>query len=179
MTWRRIALYYILGTVLGGYFFLFEWQPDSERPIHRARPIAQSRLLPIPRDEIREVSLRRAVLVVSFRRNGQQWQVIEPDGAQVTSALVTSFVENLTPEKELQVIDEAPGDLSPYGLDHPSSTVIIKGDHTVTTIFIGSTNPTSSAVYARKEHSPQVVLLGHSVRYYGDLIFQAARSGKQ
>jgi hypothetical protein len=107
--------------------------------------------------------------------------VIEPPGAQVTSALVTSFVENLTIEKEVQIIEEAAGNLSPYGLDRPHATVVIKGkdDNVVATVFIGDPNPTASAVYARKENSPQVVLLGSSVRYYEELIFEAAGIGRQ
>ncbi len=60
MTWRRIGLYYALAALLGGYFFLFVWRPSQQRALFAAnRPIQQSRFLPIARDDIHEVLLRR------------------------------------------------------------------------------------------------------------------------
>ena len=43
---------------------------------------------------------------------------------------------------------------------------------------IGETNPTGTAVYARRGGNPVVVLIGRNVRYYEDLIFQALPSGQ-
>ena len=40
-------------------------------------------------------------------------------------------------------------------------------------ITIGGTNPTGTAVYARRRGTPDVVLIGRNVRDYEDLIFQA------
>ncbi|MEW6298261.1 MAG: DUF4340 domain-containing protein [Thermodesulfobacteriota bacterium] len=176
MTWRRIAVYYTLCVVLGGYYFLFERRPDTDKPIFQQRPVQQSQFLPIPRDQIRTLTLRRGAGVVTVQRNEHGWHVIEPPGAAVTSALVTSLVESLTVDKEIQVVDEAPGDLTPYGLAPPQSEITIKGakDNVLTTVFLGDRNPTATAVYARKDNSPEVVLLGFSVKYYGDLIFEAA-----
>ena len=179
MTWRRIILYYTLGIALGGYFLLFEWEPNSEKS-HPPRPMAQqSRFLPIPRNEISEVELRRDGAVVTCRREGQTWKVIEPVGAKVTSDLVVSFVENLTPEKEVQVIEQTAKDLSAYGLDRPRTTITVKGKNGAVTILIGDRNPTGSTVYVRKENSLQVVLLGSSVSYYQELIFETAGIKKQ
>ena len=173
MTWRRIGLYYALCVVLGGYFLLFEWR-DEKPVLERQKVEIEQRFLPLSRGEIHELVLRRDKISVTCRRDGQIWKVIEPVNAQVTSALITSFVENLTPEKEVRIIDEAPGDLSPYGLVSPYSSIAIKGagGKPLATVLIGGYNPTTSAVYARKEHSSQVVLLGYSVRYYEDLIFE-------
>lgn len=175
MTWRRIAVYYALSAVLGGYFFLFEQWP-SEKPIFEARPVQQSQFLPIARDQIHTLVLRRGEDIVTVGRNEQGWHVIEPSGAPITSALVTSLVESLTIDREIQIVDRAPADLAPYGLAPPYSAITIKGatDNVVTTVFIGDRNPTATAVYARKENSPEVVLLGFSVKYYEDLIFEAA-----
>jgi hypothetical protein len=181
MTWPRIAVYYALGVLLGGYFLLFEWRPDSEKPLPSRPLVPQSRFLPIPRDGIHELALRRDEAAVTCLRDGQGWTVVDPPNARVTSALIASFVESLTVEKEVQVVEESPKDLSPYGLAHPYSTVVLKGEgkDTLATVFIGDRNPTSSAVYVRKENSPQVVLLGASVRYYEELIFEAAGASKK
>lgn len=182
MTWRRIAVYYAFCVVLGGYFFLFEQPSGGEKPILEGRPVQQSRFLPISRDQIQSLVLRRGDSIVTVQRNEQGWHVIEPSGAPITSALVTSLVESLTIDKEVQIVDEAPGDFAPYGLAPPRSTITIKGakDNVVATVILGDRNPTATAVYARKESSPEVVLLGFSVKYYEDLIFEAAEiSNKQ
>jgi hypothetical protein len=175
MTWRRILIYYTLGIALGGYFLLFEWNPRGEKPlIASQRVVEKSRFLPVTREEITEVELRRAGGVVICRREGQTWKVIEPPGAKVTSDLIASFVENLTPEKEVQIMEGTAKDLSPYELDRPHSTVSVKGKNIMATVLIGARNPTGSAVYARKENSLQVVLLGSGVSYYEELIFEMA-----
>jgi hypothetical protein len=176
MTWRRIALYYTLSIILGSYYFLVEWRPGSEEPIRNARPAQQSRFLPIARNDIHELALRDSHAGIRFRRNGDTWSVVEPANANVTSTLVTSLVENLTVEKEVQIVEQSASDFASYGLAQPFLSLTIKGptDNLLATILIGDRNPTQSAVYARKDDSKQVVLLGYSVRYYAELIFEAA-----
>ena len=180
MTWRRIIIYYALGIALGGYFLLFEWNPRGEKPlIAPKRVVEKSRFLPVTREEIAELELRRDGGTVLCRKDGQKWTVVEPAGAKVTSDLVASFVENLTPEKEVQIMEETAKDLSSYGLDRARVTVTVKGKNVMATVLIGDTNPTGAAVYVRKENSRQVVLLGSGVSHYEELIFETAGIKKQ
>jgi hypothetical protein len=181
MTWRRIAVYYVLSVILGGYYLAFEWRPNPEKPIRGPRQVVQNRFLPLAREDIHELVLRRANAIVQCRRNGDTWETIEPSGAKITSAIVASLIENLTLGKEVQVVDRSAADLKPYGLAPPYSTLELKGKekNPLTTVLIGDRNPTESAVYARLENSPQVVLLGYSVRYYEELIFEAAGFSRQ
>ena len=179
MTWRRIAIYYGLAVLLGGYFFLFE-ERQSEQAITVAQEptVPKREFLPLQRGEIQEMQLSRAKEgTLHFKHNGQAWEVVEPAGAAVTSAVVASFLEDLTPEKEIRIIDANPDDLAIYGLDKPTSTIIVKGVDGAqeTTVLVGSLNPASSAYYARRADAPEVVLLGYNIGYYGDLMFQSAR----
>lgn len=185
MTWRRVSLYYLFAVVLGGYYLLFEWRPGGpDAPILEPRPVRESTFLALQRDTIHKLSiLRQQHSFVSQRgearpgENVAEWRIVEPLGAPVTSALVSGFIENLTPEKKVPIVHEAPQDLTAYGLAPPTSTIIVEGDGEpgTETIFVGDYNPTKTAVYARKDGSPEVVLLGYNVKYYEDLIFQAAR----
>lgn len=176
MTWRRIAVYYLLSVILGGYYLAFEWRPNPDKPIRSPRQIVQNRFLPLAREDIHELVLRRPNATVQCRRNGDTWETIEPSEAKITSAIVESLIENLTSVKEVQVIERSAADLTPYGLAPPYSTLELKGkeQNLLTTVLIGDRNPTESAVYARLDNSPQVVLLGYSIRYYEELIFEAA-----
>lgn len=177
MTWRRIAVYYALSLILGGYYVAFEWHPNPDQPVRGARPAARNRFLPIARTDIYELTLRRANAVIQCRRNGETWETIVPPGAHVTSSAIISLLENLTLEKDVQIIEEAATDFVPYGLAQPYATLELKGPESkpLATIAIGGPNPTDSAVYVRKDASPQVALLGSSVRDSVELIFTAAR----
>jgi hypothetical protein len=183
MTWQRIALYYALCVVLGGYYYFFEWRPSGidGTPIAASRKVPLSRFLPIHLKDVQEVTFRRTNGAVVVRREGEVWKVVEPQGGSVTSALITSFLETLSPDRDVEIIEENPTDLAPYGLAQPAATVVIKGTEkdAPATVYIGDHNPTSSAVYVRKENTPQVFLLGFNVKYYEDLIFQAVNATKQ
>ena len=76
---------------------------------------------------------------------------------------------------------EAPADLSPFGLDLPRSTLVLKTDSKSPpiTLLLGERNPAVTAVYARLEGSPNVFLLGLTVKYYEELLFEAAGAGKE
>ena len=185
MTWWRVGLYYLFAIVLGGYYLLFEWRPGGpDAPIFEPRPVRESTFLALKRGTIHTLSIKRQQHIFVSQRSeappGEahpEWQVLEPIGAPVTSALVSGFLDNLTPDRKVPVVHEAPADLAAYGLAPPASTIIIEGDGEpgTETIFIGGYNPTQTAVYARKDGSPEVVLLGYNVKYYEDLIFQAAQ----
>ncbi len=185
MTWQRVGLYYLFAIVLGGYYLLFEWRPGGpEAPIFEPRPVREGTFLTLKRGTIHKLSIHRQEHTFVSQRNEAQpgeiqaeWRTLEPSGAPVTSALVISFLENLTPDRKVPIVHEAPEDLASYGLAPPASTVIVEGDgeQGKETVFIGGYNPTKTAVYARKDGSPEVLLLGYNVKYYEDLIFQATR----
>jgi hypothetical protein len=183
MTWQKVGLYYVLAAVLGSYFFLFEWNPYKRSGLvdPNAPQILQSHFLPISREDIHEFILKRADLSLLFRRDGQYWTVVEPAGVEVSSDLLTSFVEELTPTKEVTIIDSAPQDTVPFGLNPPNTTIVIKNNtgKDIATVSLGGQNPTSSAIYARIEPSPQVYLLGYSVAYYAQLVFEKVGSEQQ
>lgn len=183
MTWQKVGLYYVLAAMLGSYFFLFEWRPPKTIGLadSTSANIQQSHFLPILRKDIYGLVLKRPNVSLSFRREEQRWTVVEPAGLEVASDLLTSFVENLTPTKEIIVIDKNPKDTIPFGLNPPNTTIVVqdKTGKEVATVSLGTANPTSSAVYARIEPSPQVYLLGQSVSYYAQLVFEKVNGKKQ
>ena len=176
MSWRRIGIYYGLALVFGAYFLVFLWDPIGEGPRLADYAPTQSRFLPFSRESIQELQLHREGQVITCQLDGDSWKVLEPQGAHVTSSLVSSLIENLTMEQETRVVKEEADDLAAYGLKPPHATVILKGktESDLATVFIGGHNPTSTAVYASIEGSSQVVLLGYNARYYEELLFEAA-----
>ncbi len=176
MSWRRIGIYYGLGLVFGVYFLVFLWDPIGEGPRLADYAPTQSRFLPFSRESIQELQLHREGQVITCQFDGNIWKVVEPQGGNVTSSLVSSLIENLTMEQETRVVKEEAEDLAAYGLKPPHATIILKGktEGDLATVFIGGRNPTSTAVYASTEGSSQVVMLGYNARYYEELLFEAA-----
>ena len=177
MTWRRIGVYYGLAILFGSYFAFFLWDSVGEGPKARGlnTPV-QSRFLPFTEESIHKLQLQREGQVITCQKNGEIWQVLEPPGANVTSSLVSSLIESLTLERETSSVNENADDLTLYGLEPPHATIVLTGkdDQGLATISIGGRNPTSTAVYVKKESSSQVVLLGYNARYYEELLFEAA-----
>ena len=176
MSWRRIGIYYGLALVFGAYFLVFLWDPIGEGPRLAGYAPTQSRFLPFSRESIQELQLHREGQVITCQLDGNIWKVVEPQGGNVTSSLVSSLIENLTMEQETRVVKEEAEDLAAYGLKPPHATIILKGktEGDLATVFIGGRNPTSTAVYASIEGSSQVVMLGYNARYYEELLFEAA-----
>lgn len=178
MTWRRIIAYYALAGVLGAYFFAYVYEPRHD-PLTVPEPTVSGRgFLPLERGEIRAMTLSRSDEPdLRFRLQQGRWEAVDPVGAGVTPDVVESFIENLTPEKDLRLIDADPADVAVYGLDAPTSTIVVRGADGAreTTVQIGSLNPASSAYYGQRTDAPEVVLLGYNVGYYADLMFQSAR----
>ena len=178
MTWRRIIAYYVLAGGLGAYFFAYVHEPRRDPLTMPAPKVSGRGFLPLERGEIRGITLSRPDEPdLRFRWREGRWEAVDPAGAGVTPAMVESFIENLTPEKDLRLIDAAPADVDVYGLDAPTSTIVVRDENGAreTTVQIGSLNPASSAYYGRRTDAPEVVLLGYNVGYYADLMFQSAR----
>jgi len=90
-------------------------------------------------------------------------------------------VATLTAGQESEVVGEATGeDLDDFGLMRPVSEieVTVSGEtETPLRVLLGANNPTKTALYAKRADRPNVYLVGGNLRYYQDLIFEAAAGG--
>ena len=115
MTWQRIGLYYLLAFVIGGYYLLFEYRPGGpDAPILEPKTNEERYFLTMKREAMQTISIQRDGQTFVARKgapaaapDGQkqgQWNVEEPAGAPVTSALVGGFIDNLTPNKKVVIV---------------------------------------------------------------------------
>jgi hypothetical protein len=169
MTWRRSLIYWACFLVLSVFYVLVLREPSRPTPAHLTR----APFLSLPENEIDAMDLSRGATTIRCRRVGGRWQVVEPAGGRVPSDLVTALVANLTQLPEVEVVDEGEGDLAQYGLDPPVSqmTLTMSGGKLVH-LRLGSRNPSGTAIYAQRDDTRRVFLIGLNVRYYEDLLFQ-------
>jgi hypothetical protein len=115
---------------------------------------------------------------IEARRDDGRWHVVAPAGVSVPPDLLAAAVATLTAGQSAEVVnDGATGDLASFGLTEPTSEMEVAFDgeapERVRVIF-GARNPTRTALYAKRADAPTVYLVGLNVRYYEDLIFEAA-----
>ena len=171
MRWRQVRLLYVvLGALAAEYWFVERRvepqamsEPDAPPPFLRLRPA-----------ELREIRLVRGGRTIICRRDGAAWAIVEPAGAPVAPDLIAAFTNALAEATESAHVGGASADAHAFGLDDGAAQVEMIADGAEPIgITIGGTNPTGTAVYARRRGAPDVVLIGRNVRYYEDLIFQA------
>jgi hypothetical protein len=169
MRWRQVILLYLVLGALGAEYWLVERRqvPADARPERR-------RFLALGAGDVREVRLARGGRTIVSRRVDGGWAVVEPPAAPIPPDLVAAFMVALTQAEEIALVGGADADPQVYGLGERASRVEIVGaTGEPLVVTIGETNPTGTAVYARRADRPEVVLIGRNVRYYEDLLFQA------
>jgi hypothetical protein len=109
-------------------------------------------------DAVQRLIFTHADRRLDARRDGSGWLVDgRPSGAALRDAL-DDLVAVLT---SLRAVDRfrAPDD-APYGLDESPGTLEVIGGGRHVRLVLGRLNAAGSAVYARRDGSPRVVLLG-------------------
>jgi hypothetical protein len=176
MTWRRAALYWAFFIVLAVYYVAVEREPAGEAVAHLTR----APFLNIPEEQIAAVQVQRGASVVRCRRLGGRWKVVDPPDNSVPSDLIAGLITNLTQLPDVEVVADNPADLTQFGLDAPISQLVltpVSGDPI--TVRLGNRNPAGTALYAQRDTSGRVFLIGLNVRYYEDLLFEGVQREPQ
>ena len=172
MRWRQVVLLYVVLAALAAEYWFVERRHPLPRP-EEERP-ARQRLVAVGPDDLREIRLNRGGRAVVSRRAGTGWVVVEPAGAAIPSDLIAAFGDALTAAEQIDQVAGPEADPRAYGLDDRAARVEVIADRGAPVVItIGATNPTGTAVYARRGDAAAIVLIGLNVRYYEDLIFES------
>jgi hypothetical protein len=169
MRWRQVVLLYAVAVALGGWY----WNVGRGQ-LEVPRTEDRRRFLNLDAGRLREVRVRRAGSVMVSRWDAGGWVVVEPAGGFVPSDLIAAFTNALAAAEEIARVADGTTDAKQYGLDERASRIEIvpaNGDPII--VVLGQTNPTGTAVYARRDAAPEIILVGRNIRYYEDLIFEA------
>ncbi|MFQ5668057.1 MAG: DUF4340 domain-containing protein [Candidatus Binatia bacterium] len=172
MSARRVGLYWICFGVLTAYYVIVLREPAGQAAAHLTR----AAFLDVSEDRIDGLELRRGEARLRCRRIAGRWQVVEPAGSTAPPDLVAALVDNLTSLPNVEVVAENGENLAQFGLDPPVSQLVLSARRRrPITVRLGSRNPAGTAVYAQRDDSARVFLIGLSIRYYEDLLFEAVR----
>jgi len=174
MGWRQVGLLYLVFAILA-VLYVRERPPEPQR--EGGRP-PRARFLQVAAAEVSAIRIVRGGRAVSMRREGPDWVVVEPTGMRLPNDLVTGFLQALLTTEEIDHIATTTGELSSFGLDEQADRVELgRGEGEAVVVTLGGTNPTGTALYARRGPDGGVVLIGRQVRDYEDMIYDALPRG--
>lgn len=171
MRWRQVALLYVVLAALSAQY----WFVERGRPAPDAvQEVVRNHLLDLDAEDVRTIRLQRGGRTLVMERTDERWAVVEPSGVTVPGDLVLAFVHALAVAEEIDQVAAPTEGLDAFGFGDTATRIDLglTNDRTIV-VTLGSTNPTGTALYARRSPSPTVVLIGRQVRYYEDLLFQA------
>lgn len=175
MTARKTLTFWVIAVLLFGWWWAIERVPEDSK---KSAEIKRERFVTLFRDEVEAIEISRDGRVVrAVRDEEKRWKAVEPEGIVLPHDLVVTLIDSLSEEQDAEVVNEKPndGDLSAFGLDEPRTEVTLEfAAGKKMKIQFGAANPPHTAIYARKDVSPAVYLVGLNLQYYGDLLMQAA-----
>ncbi len=129
------------------------------RPATESQGEEAQTLFSCSRDDIAEISVENQYGQFSMIKTDTSWEVSPYEQVPVDSTVIWDLatkLESITPSR---LVNEAPEDLSLYGLDEPAATVRVRlSDGTETTVYVGDEFPDESSYYIRMEGSDTVWL---------------------
>jgi Domain of unknown function (DUF4340) len=161
MRWQTTAVLAALLLALGTFFYLYEvrWGPAREEAAAR-----KGRLFAADTKDVTEVVIKRPEDTVRLKREGDNWEMLEPLRARGSRPAVDETLANLMTAKIDREIVAKPESLVDFGLDKPAAdvTLTLKDGKTLG-VALGAKTPTGVWVYARERDKPAVFVLGESV----------------
>ena len=97
----------------------------------------------------------------TLKKTKDGWQLVEPITAKVDDGEVTGITSNLASAEIQSIVDEAPKDLQPYGLDKPRFEVAFKaaGDKEYRRLLVGGKAPAGGDLYAQRAGEKRVFVI--------------------
>lgn len=161
MRWQTTAVLAALLLALGTFFYLYEvrWGPAREEAAAR-----KGRLFATDTKDVTEIVIKRPEDTVRLKREGDNWEMLEPLRARGSRPAVDETLANLMTAKIDREITAKPESLVDFGLDKPAAdvTLMLKDGKTLG-VALGAKTPTGVWVYARERDKPAVFVLGESV----------------
>jgi hypothetical protein len=114
--------------------------------------------------DVTEMTLKRGDEVVRLKREGDDWQMLEPLKTRGERGPIEETLANVVTAKMDREIAAEPKDLAEFGLATPAAEVTLSlKDGKSLGLLLGAKNPTGVWVYAQERGKPAVFVLGDSV----------------
>jgi len=156
----------IVLAALGGalYWSNRKQKADAAKP---ATDTATTKILSIPEDQIKEVSLKKtgAETIVLRKGDDGKWQIAEPKPLHADQDTAKSLAGAFATLNADKVVEDKAADLSPYGLNAPTLDVTVtKKDGKSQEFLVGDDQPTGGGSYAKLAGDAHVYTIASYVK---------------
>ena len=152
---RSFLILLVVAAGLGAYVYFVE---SKKAPGDDAAK--KEKVFSVEADKIDEVAVKaEAGDRTTLKKNGAEWQIVQPLAASPDPAEVSGLTSNLASVEMQRVIDENPADLKEFGLDEPRVRVTFKAGGKEQTLDIGQKTPAGTDLYAMVAGQKKVFLI--------------------
>ena len=143
-----LVLFVAFGGLLAYLYFV-----DAKKPVTEEGVEKRDKVFTVDAEKVDELKVRSSSGETSTLKKAKDgWQLVEPITAKVDDSEVTGITSNLASAEIQSIVDEAPKDLQPYGLDKPRFEVAFKaaGDKEYRRLLVGGKAPAGGDLYAQR-----------------------------
>jgi uncharacterized protein DUF4340 len=152
---RSFGVMLVVLIALGGYLYFVE---SKRTPGDGADK--KDKAFAVEADKIEEFTVKsESGERTTLRKNGADWQIVEPAAGKPDAAEVSGITTNLSTLEIQRVIDENPSDLAEFNLAQPRVEVTFKAAGKDHKLLIGRKTPPGSDLYAKLDDQTKVVLI--------------------
>src|ERR1039458_7283345 len=164
---RGLLAAVIVLAALGGALYWSNRKQKAEAAKPATDTTTTTKILSIPEDQIKEVTLKKTGAETTVLRKGDdgKWQLAEPKPLRADQDTAKSLVASLATLNADKVVEDKAADLSPYGLNAPTLDVtVLKKDGKSQDFLVGDDTPTGGGTYAKLAGDPHVYTIASYVK---------------
>ena len=161
MNLKRLFFWAFIFLVLLGYVLVSE-----KKPVEKKEPADSNKLVKVfsfTPEDMQRVEIIQKNKKVILKKISRKWEIVSPESKQdVRQEAVTSIISAITDTINIEVITDAPGDLTQYGLSSPSTilNIFLEGKHDPLVFLMGGKTPTTISLYAMFKGGNTVITIG-------------------
>ena len=161
MNLKRLFFWAFIFSVLLGYVLLSEKKPVEKKEIKDNTKLIK--VFSFSPEDMQRVEIIQKNKKVILKKVSEKWELVSPEPKkEVRQEAVTSIISAITDTINIEVITDAPEDLTQYGLSSPSTilNIFLEGKEDPTVFLMGSKTPTTISLYAMLKEENTVITIG-------------------
>jgi len=161
MNLKRLFFWGLIFSVLLGYVLLSEKKPVEKKEVKENTKLIK--VFSFSPEDMQRVEIIQKNKKVILKKVSEKWEIVSPEPKkEVRQEAVTSIISAITDTINIEVITEAPEDLTQYGLSSPSTilNIFLEGKEDPTVLLMGSKTPTTISLYAMLKEENTVITIG-------------------
>jgi hypothetical protein len=161
MNLKRLFFWAFIFSVLLGYVLLSEKKPVEKKEIKDNTKLIK--VFSFSPEDMQRVEIIQKNKKVILKKVSGNWELVSPEPKkEVRQEAVTSIISAITDTINIEVITDAPEDLTQYGLSSPSTilNIFLEDKHEPLVFLMGGKTPTTISLYAMLKEETTVITIG-------------------